>query len=553
MSKAAMALAVLAGASGVSVAQELWFAEYAFQNAQFSAVNTDGTNPHTLFPLPPDKWLPLGATYSPAVGRFFWMDSAGPSEVTTANPNGTGLADVTPVPGFARGAQLDAAGRIYFSTNNTIMRVELDGSLTTLWTSVSSDPIPAAPRVDRVNGHVYFGAENKIYRMDLDGSNVKTVVAGVGSPRAVAVDVGAGYAYWADGDTISDFIGRVRLDGSDFRVLVDISPNNVTSSGLIDVLVDPAGGDLYWADEFTTAITRADLDGANAAVIYTGNTRSPSGLTMSTGEPAQAVQDCDGNGVPDSVDIGGGAPDCDNNGVIDTCQPGGCTVRTFHLDQGSNAADFSGRALGVPSQWQVFQPFDVPAGGWCVGEVGVDGYTTNYIGPDGVTLTLFPDNPATQRPDETVTLATTTTDLRFGTNFENWVYAPVNVQLAEGRYWLRIEANDPVNYGGSINHGFSGLPSRSRGSSGNFTGAATPVALRLTQGAGCPPACDPIDFNGDGLFPDNSDLEDFLSVFGGGACSTGTCGDIDFNNDGLFPDNTDIEEFFDVFGGGACG
>ncbi|HYF15189.1 MAG TPA: CHRD domain-containing protein, partial [Phycisphaerales bacterium] len=45
--------------------------------------------------------------------------------------------------------------------------------------------------------------------------------------------------------------------------------------------------------------------------------------------------------------------------------------------------------------------------------------------------------------------------------------------------------------------------------------------------------CDSIDFNGDGLFPDNTDLEDFLSVFGGGPCSTGTCGDIDFNNDGL--------------------
>ena len=64
--------------------------------------------------------------------------------------------------------------------------------------------------------------------------------------------------------------------------------------------------------------------------------------------------------------------------------------------------------------------------------------------------------------------------------------------------------------------------------------------------------CDPIDFNGDGLSPDNRDLEDFLGVFGGGACNTGSCGDIDFNNDGLAPDNDDIEAFFRVFGGGAC-
>lgn len=68
----------------------------------------------------------------------------------------------------------------------------------------------------------------------------------------------------------------------------------------------------------------------------------------------------------------------------------------------------------------------------------------------------------------------------------------------------------------------------------------------------CEPPCDAIDFNGDGLFPDNLDLFDYLSVFGGGPCSTGACGDIDFNNDGLFPDNADITALFRVFGGGGC-
>ena len=67
------------------------------------------------------------------------------------------------------------------------------------------------------------------------------------------------------------------------------------------------------------------------------------------------------------------------------------------------------------------------------------------------------------------------------------------------------------------------------------------------------PGCDCLDFNNDGLFPDNADLEDYLSVFGGGACSNDPhCADLDFNNDGLFPDNADIEAFFRVFGGGSC-
>ncbi|MFO0831660.1 MAG: hypothetical protein U0637_07430 [Phycisphaerales bacterium] len=68
----------------------------------------------------------------------------------------------------------------------------------------------------------------------------------------------------------------------------------------------------------------------------------------------------------------------------------------------------------------------------------------------------------------------------------------------------------------------------------------------------CGPTCDPIDFNGDGLFPDTADIDDFLSVFSGGPCSTGTCGDIDFNNDGLFPDTSDIDSLLSVFSGGPC-
>jgi len=67
-----------------------------------------------------------------------------------------------------------------------------------------------------------------------------------------------------------------------------------------------------------------------------------------------------------------------------------------------------------------------------------------------------------------------------------------------------------------------------------------------------PVLCDSIDFNNDGLFPDNQDLEDWYAVTGGGACSTGYCNDIDFNNDGLYPDNFDTEAFVSVFGGGAC-
>ncbi|MFO0832266.1 MAG: immunoglobulin domain-containing protein [Phycisphaerales bacterium] len=87
-----------------------------------------------------------------------------------------------------------------------------------------------------------------------------------------------------------------------------------------------------------------------------------------------------------------------------------------------------------------------------------------------------------------------------------------------------------------------------------FCGWAQTQAVALTVGGpGCGGVvCNDIDFNGDGLFPDTADIDDFLSVFSGGLCPTGSCDSIDFNNDGLFPDTTDIDSFLSVFSGGPC-
>jgi hypothetical protein len=64
--------------------------------------------------------------------------------------------------------------------------------------------------------------------------------------------------------------------------------------------------------------------------------------------------------------------------------------------------------------------------------------------------------------------------------------------------------------------------------------------------------CDSIDFNRNGLYPEDADLVDFLSVLAGGACSTSDCSDIDFNNDGLFPSDDDLLSFLRVLAGGSC-
>jgi hypothetical protein len=86
------------------------------------------------------------------------------------------------------------------------------------------------------------------------------------------------------------------------------------------------------------------------------------------------------------------------------------------------------------------------------------------------------------------------------------------------------------------------------------TSSTEAVSVNLNFATNIPggPTCDGIDFNGDGVFPDLTDIVDFFFVYGGGDCPTGTCNDTDFNNDGVFPDLADVIKFLDVYGGGVC-
>jgi hypothetical protein len=63
-------------------------------------------------------------------------------------------------------------------------------------------------------------------------------------------------------------------------------------------------------------------------------------------------------------------------------------------------------------------------------------------------------------------------------------------------------------------------------------------------------SCDSIDFNQNGVFPEDQDVIDFFDVLAGGTC--GACADIDFNNNGVFPEDQDVIDFFNVLAGGGC-
>jgi len=74
---------------------------------------------------------------------------------------------------------------------------------------------------------------------------------------------------------------------------------------------------------------------------------------------------------------------------------------------------------------------------------------------------------------------------------------------------------------------------------GSITSAAARLAVICTS-----------DFNGDGDYGTDQDIEAYFACLGGVCCAT--CGISDFNGDGDFGTDQDIEAFFRVLAGGAC-
>jgi hypothetical protein len=68
----------------------------------------------------------------------------------------------------------------------------------------------------------------------------------------------------------------------------------------------------------------------------------------------------------------------------------------------------------------------------------------------------------------------------------------------------------------------------------------------------CGPVCGTSDFNGDGDFGTDQDIEAFFACLGGVCCASCYPGGSDFNADGDFGTDQDIESFFRVLGGGNC-
>ena len=185
----------------------------------------------------------------------------------------------------ARGAALDQLYWTEWDANaqNAIRRSNIDGGdLTTIASgsggNVGNPPHyfgPVGIAVDMPAGYVYWAdiSGNKITRSNLDGSDPTTIGAST-DPFALTLDTRHGKLYWSD--ETEDRIYMANLDGS--------QPQAIVTSGALYVqglAVDSLGGKLYWTDVHTDSVKRADLDGTNVETLVSGyQYQAPSGLAL---------------------------------------------------------------------------------------------------------------------------------------------------------------------------------------------------------------------------------------------------------------------------------
>lgn len=163
------------------------------------------------------------------------------------------------------------AGKIYAGSGPNINRANLDGSDTEV---VFAGEFETGVGVwsldlDLTHGLVYwtmfdsFGSpEEGIYRSDLEGQGFVNLIPGLLGPRAIAVDPAGGKLYWSEDFPLPGRIRRADLDGSNAEDLL-------VANGAFYMTLDPAGGKMYWTELGSHKVRRANLDGSNAEDLVT--------------------------------------------------------------------------------------------------------------------------------------------------------------------------------------------------------------------------------------------------------------------------------------------
>lgn len=252
-------------------------------NYVIARANLDGSNPENV--VTSGLIFPAAITIDPVARTMYWLDQD--NWLARSGLDGSGF-EVLSETVTHRGIALDGAGKVYWSTSDTMLR-------------------------------------GKILRANLDGSQVQVVVSSQDSefkPSALALDVAGGKIYWTD--YVVDVVRRSNLDGSDIEIIWAAGANHNPRG----IALDLANGKVYWGqdndfDGTSARIMRANLDGTEAEIVI-NNIGLPNYLAF-VPEGSECAADFDGDGFVTGIDFdlfvtafeaGDSAADFDGDGFI---------------------------------------------------------------------------------------------------------------------------------------------------------------------------------------------------------------------------------------------
>jgi hypothetical protein len=168
--------------------------------------------------------------------------------------------------------------------------------------------------------------------------------------------------------------------------------------------------------------------------------------------------------------------------------------------------------------------------------------TVAYIFDANGNFLYFDDSDGPTPPDEAQFSLGAAHNATYGLNTVPFTGATPagNTGLPAGTYYMAIAIYPTEDLGTTA-------PAGGRFHVRALSGSDIPVGADLYTGGAI---CGSSDFNGDGDFGTDADIEAFFACLAGNCCAT--CGSADFNGDGDYGTDADIEAFFRVLAGGTC-
>ena len=202
-------------------------------------------------------------------GRVYWLDN-GTDSLTRVEADGSGTQVLyTAADAFSNpsGLTLDEPrGALYWVESGRIMKAQLDGGAVATFLPMSGNTYPTSVVVEPSGLFVFFTDEgtDTVNRIGADGSGrvvLHTAAGAFSNPRALAIDFNAGLMFWGEGFALV----RAPLDGG---TATTIDPGVTEATTVTGVALDLGAQQVYWTDNGTDALARANYDGSGKTRLY---------------------------------------------------------------------------------------------------------------------------------------------------------------------------------------------------------------------------------------------------------------------------------------------